>query len=207
MKIETIVVGPLGVNCYIVVDPASRAGMVIDPGDDAAEIIRYIGQANIQVKYIVNTHGHSDHIGANAALKAATKAPLLIHAADELMLKNPLNYLGETIVSSTADAFLKDGDILSLGGSQFKVLHTPGHTAGGICLQGDNVLFSGDSLFAESIGRCDLPGGNLNDLIGSLKTKVMALPDDVMVYPGHGPATKIGWERRHNPYLAADFRA
>ena len=206
MKIETITVGPLGVNCYIVEDPVSKEGMVIDPGDDASAILDYIQRENIQVKYIVNTHGHADHIGANSELQKVTKAKLCLHEADALMLSDPKKNLsvfwGQSVTSPPADQFLQDGEFLSLGSQQLKVLHTAGHSPGGICLAGDKILFSGDSLFAESIGRCDFPGGNMEQLVQNIKQKLLPLPGDTVVYPGHGPATKIGWERQHNPYMA-----
>ena len=205
MKLNQLTVGQLGVNCYIVSCEDTKESLVIDPGDNVEIILEKIEQENLQVKYIVNTHGHADHIGANTILKNKTKALIAIHSDDAPMLSNPkLNlsiYIGASIISDAADIILNDGDIMTIGNVNLSVLHTPGHTKGGICLLTEGALFSGDTLFAESIGRCDFPDGSMNDLIHSIQSQLMNLPDDVKVYPGHGPVTTIGWERTHNPYL------
>jgi len=205
MKLNQLTVGQLGVNCYIVSCEDTKESLVIDPGDNVEIILEKIEQENLQVKYIVNTHGHADHIGANTILKNKTKALIAIHSDDAPMLSNPkLNlsiYIGASIISDAADIILNDGDIMTIGNVNLSVLHTPGHTKGGICLLTEGALFSGDTLFAESIGRCDFPDGSMNDLIHSIQSQLMKLPDDIKVYPGHGPVTTIGWERTHNPYL------
>lgn len=205
MKLTQLTVGQLGVNCYIVSCEDTKEALVIDPGDNAEIILEKVAQENLQVKYIVNTHGHADHIGANNILKNKTKAVIAIHIDDVPMLDNPkLNlsvYIGASIISDPADIILNAGDIITIGNVKLSVLHTPGHTKGGICLLTEGALFSGDTLFAESIGRCDFPDGSMNDLIHSIQSQLMKLPDDIKVYPGHGPATTIGWERIHNPYL------
>lgn len=205
MQMKAFMVGPLGVNCYVLKDEFSGEGMVIDPGGSAAEILAYIKAEKIAVRYILNTHGHGDHIGGNDALRQGTGARLLIHGADAPMLTDPKKnlsaYMGFQAQAAAADEFLTDGQQLSVGHLSFQVLHTPGHSPGGICLFGEGVLFSGDSLFAESVGRCDFPGASEAALLKSLRDKVLPLPDEVRVYPGHGPATTIGWERQHNPYL------
>lgn len=207
MNIMVKQVGHLGVNCYIVSCKATGEAVVIDPGDSAAEIAESLSAQALRVKYIVNTHGHSDHIGANSEIKRVTGAPLLIHQADAAMLEdaklNLSQYIGRPILSVGADRLLKDGDTIAVGHLVFSVLHTPGHTKGGICLLVNDTLFSGDTLFAESVGRCDFPGGSMPELAQSIQTKLMALPDHVTVLPGHGPGTTIGWERAHNPYLGA----
>jgi glyoxylase-like metal-dependent hydrolase (beta-lactamase superfamily II) len=205
MKLNQLTVGQLGVNCYIVSCEDTKEALVIDPGDNAEKILEKIEQENLQVKYIVNTHGHADHIGANNILKNKTNAAIAIHIEDAPMIGDPkLNlsvYIGTSIISDSADIILNDGDTITIGNVNLSVLHTPGHTKGGICLVTEGALFSGDTLFAESIGRCDFPDGSMNDLIHSIQSQLMSLSDDVKVYPGHGSVTTIGWERIHNPYL------
>lgn len=205
MKVLSLTVGALGVNCYIYYCEETKEAVIIDPGDFAEKILQMLRDAALQVKYIVNTHGHADHIGANQALKAATGAALLIHEADGAMLTEPkLNlsaFMGEPIVCDSADRFLKDGDTIAIGSGRLIVLHTPGHTKGGVCLLDANTLFSGDTLFDGSVGRCDFPGGSMKELTRSIKEKLMVLEDGVQVYPGHGDPTTIGRERRLNPYL------
>lgn len=205
MKLNQLTVGQLGVNCYIVSCEYTKEALVIDPGDNAEKILEKIDQENLQLKYIVNTHGHADHIGANHILKNKTNAAIAIHADDAPMLGDPkLNlsvYIGASIISDDADIILNAGDSITIGNINLSVLHTPGHTKGGICLLTEGILFSGDTLFAESIGRCDFPDGSMTDIIYSIKNQLMNLPDTVKVYPGHGPTTTIGWERNHNPYL------
>lgn len=205
MKIDTIMVGEMGVNCYLVYCEETREAIAIDPGDDVNKIIAKIAAKELKLKYIVNTHGHADHIGANNELKKVTQAQILIHVADAPMLSDPkLNlslFIGEPIISGQADIILKDGDTIAIGNEKLSVLHTPGHSAGGICLLGKQFLFSGDTLFAESVGRCDFPGGSMAELLNSIKNKLMVLEDQVKVFPGHGTSTSIGWERDHNPYI------
>lgn len=205
MKILTLVAGPIGVNCYIVMDEETSEGIVIDPGGNAGDIIREVNNNKMTVKYVVNTHGHSDHIGANTEICKAFDAKLLIHEADKKMLTdsraNLSFFMGMNIISKPADAFIKNGDVIEFGNCKLKVIHTPGHSEGGVCLVTDGIVFSGDTLFAESIGRCDFPGGSEIVLINSIKEKLMVLPDDTKVLPGHGPATTIGWERKYNPFL------
>lgn len=205
MKIIALTVGPIATNCYIVYDEASREALVIDPGAEGKRIVAEVEKNHLKVKYIVNTHGHGDHIAANKYVKEATGAELLIHAADAPMLTdarlNMTAYMGKGISEPAADRFLAEGDVLKLGTTEFKVLHTPGHSPGGICLLGEQVVFVGDTLFQYSIGRDDLPGGSFTQLINSIKTKLLTLDDKIIVYPGHGPITTIGNERRGNPFL------
>jgi len=205
MKVIALNVGAIATNCYIAYDEESREAMVIDPGAEGKRIMAEIAKNKLQVKYIVNTHGHSDHILANKYVKDATGAELLIHTEDAPMLTNArLNlsaYMGENSTGPAADRLLQEGDVLKLGAAELKVLHTPGHSRGGICLVGEKVVFSGDTLFQMSIGREDLPGGSFKDLINSIKTKLMPLDDSLVVYPGHGPETTIGFEKRGNPFL------
>ena len=205
MEIRSFVVGPIDVNCYVVQDTETKQGMVIDPGGKGDVIWQYIQQASLDIQLIVNTHAHGDHIGAVDFLRERSGAGFYIHEADADMLldakKNLSAFMGFTLVTRPADVLLHDGDVVKVGQLSFRVIHTPGHSAGGICLYGEKVLFSGDSLFAESIGRCDFPGASSEQLIQALQEKIMVLPEDTRVYPGHGPATTVGWEHAHNPYL------
>lgn len=205
MKIIQLGVGQLGTNCYIVYCEQTLEAAVIDPGDNSEEILAEIKKANLKVKVIINTHGHADHIGANDAVQQATGAKVLIHHEDAAMLTSAqLNlsmYVGGGMVCQPPDQLLQDGDLITVGNIEFKTLHTPGHTPGGICLLADKVLIAGDTLFAESIGRTDFPGGSYSQLINGIKNKLMNLEDDVRVLPGHGPETSIGWERSHNPFI------
>jgi hydroxyacylglutathione hydrolase len=194
MFLRMYTVGMFGTNCFLVGDVETHEALIIDPGFDrdseARTILKEIERNNFEVKYIINTHGHIDHISGNASLKEATRAPILIHEHDAPMLSNPL-----------ADRKLRDGDLVGAGSVKFRVIHTPGHSKGSIILLGTDAVFSGDTLFAGSIGRFDLPGGSLVELKNSLRTKLLTLPDYVKVYPGHGPVTYIGEERRNNPFL------
>ena len=205
MKIIQVGVGHLGTNCYIVSCEQTLQAAVIDPGGSAETILAEINKANLNVEYIINTHGHADHIAANDAIKQATGAKVLIHHEDANMLTNAqLNlsmYIGDGIVCQPADRLLHDGDSISFGNINFKTLHTPGHTPGGICLLDNNVLIAGDTLFSESIGRTDFPGGSYSQLINSIKNQLLNLEDAVRVLPGHGPETTIGWERKYNPFI------
>lgn len=205
MKIIAMQVGNLGTNCYIVYSEQTKEAMIIDPGGDAGRILTSVGNAGLRVKYIVNTHGHADHVLANMKIKEATGAELLVHKEDAGMLTSPqLNlstFIGGGAVCGPADKVLADGDTLDIGELNFAVLHTPGHTPGGISLYCEGILFSGDTLFAESVGRSDFPGGSHRQLVESIRQKLMVLDDEVKVYPGHGPETTIGWERRMNPFI------
>lgn len=208
MILIRLVVGPLQVNCFILADEKTKEAVVIDPGDDAGDILKVIREKGLTVRYLVNTHGHFDHVGANRALKEATGALLLIHEGDApVMASAPLQSSAfgmEEISSPPADRFVKHGDVITAGEVKLKVLHTPGHSPGGISLLEDGMVFTGDALFAGSIGRTDLPGGDLLTLLRAIKTNLMTLPDDTRVFCGHGPASTIGEERRENPFLNRD---
>ena len=207
MIFESIAVGPLSVNCYIVACEKSREGIVVDPGGDVELIVTLVQKHNLKIHTIINTHGHFDHIGGNRHALAAFGARLLIHQADAPMLARSAEVArkyglqGEN--SPEADAFLADGMDVFFGECRLKVLYTPGHTMGGCCLyfEAEGKVITGDTLFADSIGRTDLPGGSHEQLLESIRTKLFTLPDDVIAYPGHGPETTIGHEKCCNPYF------
>ena len=205
MKIIKLEVGQLGANCYIAYCEKTLSGAVIDPGGNGKEIINIIRRENIKLSYIINTHGHADHIAANDEIKEATDASVLIHSADANMLvsaqDNLSAHIGNNLICQPADRLLNDGDIIMVGEIEFQVIHTPGHTLGGICVKANGVLFSGDTLFFQSIGRTDFPKGSHSQLISSIKNKLLTLADNVIVLPGHGEATTIGDERDTNPFI------
>ncbi len=205
MLLIRLVVGPLQVNCFILADEKTKDAVVIDPGDDARDILKVINEKGLKVKYIVNTHAHFDHVGANKAVKEATGAELLLHEADLPVLATvshqSRSFGMKPVASPPADRYVKHGDVITAGEVSLKVLHTPGHSPGGISLLEQGMVFTGDALFAGSIGRTDFPGGDLLTLLRSIKTNLMTLPDDTKVFSGHGPASTIGEERRENPFL------
>lgn len=204
MLVKTLAVGPLQVNCHIVACPQTRKAMVVDPGDEVPRILEALKQNDLEVEAIVNTHAHFDHIGGNKALCDATQAPLYIHSADAPLLERAQQqaaaYGMKTTPSPQPDKLLNEGDVLEVGTLKFTVIHTPGHSPGGICLHGDGNVFVGDTLFAGSIGRTDLPGGDFDLLIRGIKDKLWGLSDETVVYSGHGPETSIGRERKTNPF-------
>ncbi|MBF0398207.1 MAG: MBL fold metallo-hydrolase [Desulfobacterales bacterium] len=192
-------------NCFILGCEKTKEGVVIDPGDEVDKILLYLANLKITVKYIINTHGHFDHVGGNKRLKTVTNASLVIHQLDAPMLSiisysaASFGLSGEN--SPPPDMTVVDGDIINFGNASLKVIHTPGHTKGGISLYSEGNVFVGDTLFAGSIGRTDFPGGDYQTLIDSIKEKLLPLGDHVKVYTGHGPQTTIGQERRYNPFL------
>ncbi|NLU41218.1 MAG: MBL fold metallo-hydrolase [Firmicutes bacterium] len=202
MIVERMEVGELGVNCYVVACEPTRQAIVIDPGAEAERIARLIETRGYSLSLIVNTHGHFDHIGGNAHLKGRFSPTLAIHRSDAGMLADAEANLscflpGElAVISPTADLMLSDGDRVTAGTVSLEVIHTPGHTRGSICLLGEGVLFSGDTLFRDGVGRTDLPGGDCAELRDSLATRILVLPDSTRVCPGHGPETSIGQERQ-----------
>ncbi len=204
MILKKLVVGPLSSNCYIVGSESSKEGMIIDPGDETGVILKNVKDLGLEIKYITLTHGHIDHIGALKEVQEATSAEVAIHTdeADSLHEQLLSTMLGLSYPTPLPpDRSLQDGDSLDIGDLHFSVIHTPGHTKGGICLLGEGIVFSGDTLFNFGIGRHDLPGGNYSQLMNSIHTRLMTLPDDTVVYPGHGPESTIGAERRGNPFL------
>ncbi len=204
MIIRAMPVGPLQANCYILGCEETRHAAVIDPGGDVDQILLALARDRLTLKAIINTHGHFDHVSANKALKKATGAELMIHPQDAPMLAQLSGAAAmwgmRSEDSPEPDRLLEDGDTVTVGHIVFKVLHTPGHTPGGISLYTDNAVFVGDTLFAGSIGRTDFPGGDFDTLIRSIHTKLFTLPEDVAVYAGHMEATTIGREKRYNPF-------
>lgn len=202
LKIFTV--GPMEANCYILYNPDKREGLIIDPGAEGSHLIKFIKQEKISINYIVNTHGHPDHIGANRKIKEHTNAPILIHQYDAPMLAKSgsvLSFIFPLESSSpAADTFIKDGDLIECAGMKLKVLHTPGHTPGGISLLIDDSIFTGDTLFSGSIGRSDLPGGSQEVLLNSIK-KILSLDENLIIYPGHGPSTTVRQELHSNPFI------
>ena len=208
MILKKLVVGPFAANCYIVGSELTKEGVIIDPGDEARQILKKVKDLQLDIKVIVLTHGHIDHIGGVKEVKEATGAEVAIHTDDAKSVSGQEGRLISMLVSglsypapSSPDRLLNGGDSIDIGDLNFLVLHTPGHTPGGICLLGNGVVFTGDTLFNYGVGRTDLPGGSHSQLMNSLHTKLMVLPDETIVYPGHGPETTIGAERRGNPYL------
>ncbi len=204
MIFKKLVVGPLATNCYIVGSESNKEGMIIDPGAEAEVILRNVKDVGLEIRSMALTHGHIDHIGALKEVKEATGAEVAIHTDDaQALQENSVNtLLGLSYPTPLpADRLLKDGDSMDIGDLHFLVLHTPGHSPGCICLLGEGVMFSGDTLFNYGIGRTDLPGGSYSQLMNSIHTKLMTLPDNTTVYPGHGPDATIGAERSGNPFL------
>lgn len=205
-SIKSVVVGPVDVNCYVLKDKATGKGAVIDPGGHVERIMSLINDMKADIAEIIITHGHFDHIGALDELRNAVGCGASIHELDaEMLLKSRKNlsiFMGTEASFRPAERLLKDGDVIRFGESFLKVIHTPGHTAGGICLyDGDKVLFSGDTLFAGSVGRSDFPGGDHYQLIESVVKALAEVKDETVVYPGHGPETGMGYERKTNPFL------
>lgn len=207
MIFETIVVGELGVNCYLLADSANREGIVIDPGAEAEKILAAVKANGVRVLHVLNTHGHFDHIGGNSRVTEVTGARLMISREDEpflaLAARSATMYGLAAENSPPPAAYLAEGDSIRFGRHALRVIHIPGHSAGGCCfyLEDEGILISGDSLFAESIGRTDLPGGSQTQLVGAIRAKLLTLPAETRVFPGHGPATSIGHEKKYNPYL------
>jgi hydroxyacylglutathione hydrolase len=200
--VKELTVGPIMANCFILGCEETKEAAVIDPGDEADRILMTLAESALTVKYIINTHGHFDHVSANKRLKEVTGADILIHPLDAAAA-SAWGFSSEN--SPPPDRMLEDGDIVTVGNIELTVLHTPGHTPGGISLYTDGAVFVGDTLFAGSIGRTDFPGGDFDTLKLSIQRKLYTLNDDVAVYPGHMGTTSIGREKRTNPFVRLDL--
>lgn len=205
MKLYRMPLGALGTNCYIVVDESNQHCLVVDPGGEGERLVALLKEKGLQPEAVILTHGHGDHIGGVQAVVDAFKVPVYINKGDEEFLTNSNFNLSGAIgqpVKVTGDIrFIKEDDVIRLGEYSFKVIETPGHTPGGVCFYGEGMVLAGDSLFLESIGRTDFPGSSYEDLIDSVRHKLFTLPEETVVYPGHGPETTIGHEKTYNPFV------
>ena len=208
MLIKQMIVGAMGVCCYVVSCEETRKGFIIDPGGNEEEILATCKQEGVSVQYIIGTHGHPDHVCGNAKIKAATGASIVMHKADAEFFgrKEVKDYFAMFgfPASPPPDKLVEDNDVLEAGKISLKVIHTPGHTPGGMCLYGEPHLFAGDTLFVGGVGRTDFPGGDTNQLLHSIKEKLLTLPPETVVWPGHGyggASSTIGEEARSNPFL------
>ena len=205
MILNKFTLGMFASNCYILGSKESKECIIVDCGDKSQEVVDYIKSNNLIVKYIINTHGHLDHIMGNNLLKKEFNAPLCIHSLDEKMLSNPLlngsSFYSCDFISEKADILLKDADSIQIENLKLIVMHTPGHSEGSICLLSDNYVLTGDTLFQLGIGRTDLPGGSENEILNSIKNKLFQLDNKMKVYPGHGNPTTIGYEKQNNPFF------
>ena len=209
MLVERFVVGALEVNCWVVADEASREAMVVDPGDEPDRIEDWLKEQKLKARYLVCTHSHFDHVGGLPELKEATKADILLHKAELPIYERAAEMARlwgfQLEKLPKPDRFVAEGDEITVGSLRFKVWHTPGHSPGGICLVTPEAVFTGDSLFAGSVGRTDLPGGDYEALMKSLQ-RLSARPDDTVVYAGHGPASRVSREKASNPFLTGEFQ-
>jgi len=194
-----------GTNTYLVWDEKSGEAAIIDPASESQELINKIKNMDITLKYLISTHAHGDHIGGNESINNNFDVKICIHKEDVAALSdstlNLSSFISSELKAPQADIILNDGDILKLGNNELKIIHTPGHTKGGICILTGNLLFSGDTLFAEGIGRADLPGGDYATLLNSIKTKLLTLDGNIIVFPGHGPSSTIEDEKVGNPFV------
>lgn len=209
MKVKILTVGMFQSNCCIPYCPETKEAVVIDPGEEGERILSFISDNRLDVKYIVNTHAHIDHVSALTEVAGSLRVPVLLHKEDDFIFNN-LAYQGslfglEAPKGVTIDRFVEDGDEIAFGRETLKVVHVPGHSPGSIALLADSVrphiVFSGDTLFKGSIGRTDLFGGSFDQIMESLRDVFLALPEDTIVYPGHGESSSIGAEKRYNPFL------
>lgn len=201
--VRKLAVGMLETNCYVIYDEKTKAGAIIDPGGSKERILAFLKEEQIDIQAILLTHGHFDHIAALYGVKEYTKAPVYIGENEKQLLAKPEKNLSNQFgveISLTADHYLEDGEMITVGDIDLKAIYTPGHTKGGVCyyLQSEDKLFSGDTLFFNSVGRTDLPTGNMEELYKSIKEQLFILKEETKVFPGHGNATSIGYEKKSN---------
>jgi glyoxylase-like metal-dependent hydrolase (beta-lactamase superfamily II) len=207
MILKSLVVGPIAANCYVIGDEKSRSGAVIDPGDEAGRILSLIEELDLKIQFLIGTHGHFDHVAAVAPLKRELTCDFLLHRNDLPFVANSKSTAqgwGFDIEQvPQPDRCLEDGDILGVGDIEMRIFHTPGHSPGGICLYlpGENLVFTGDTLFQGSIGRTDFPLGSMENLVESIRKRLYTLADDTRIYSGHGEPTRIGEEKRYNMFV------
>lgn len=201
MELKRIPVGMYQANCYILMDKKSKEGIVVDPGEYSDLILQELNKMNCKVKYILLTHGHVDHVSAVKKVRDVLKAPVCINEKDEEAILKSLQLFGTPETCGAADIKIKEGDSFKIGEKDIKCIETPGHSLGGMCFIVDDIIFTGDTLFEGSIGRTDFYGGNFEILINSIKEKILTLPEDTLVLPGHGMETTVGKEKISNPFL------
>ena len=203
MIIKSFVLPPIENNNYLIIDEISKAAALVDCSSMDDSILLELKKQNAILKYVLLTHGHFDHIGGLNELPESVK--VLMHSSDMEWVNEVNTYLPmigmPTMDIPKIDSFIKDGDIIKLGNLEIKVIHTPGHTQGGVCFYTENCLFSGDTIFKESVGRCDLPGGNFDQIVESIEKRIFTLPDETIIYPGHGKTTTVAWEKENNSYM------
>lgn len=200
MEVKRVVAGIYGANCYIIMDEKTKEAVALDPGGDVDDIEKAINQMGANIKYILLTHGHVDHVTGAGELKSIVDAPVGINKKDDDLIHSGGDLFGP-LLASEADIHIKENDVFKIGEIEIKCIETPGHTPGGMCFLAENAIFTGDTLFFGSIGRTDLEGGDSEAIINSIQTKLMTLNDDIIVYPGHGPQSNIERERNKNPFL------
>ena len=205
MKIKKMLVSDYETNCFILSDEQTKEAVIIDPGDDGIVLMEYINEQKLTVKYILNTHGHNDHVGNNDYMKAQTGALVAIHADDVDILQNPQLYIQDDSIKGQAapDIILHNGDEITFGAYTLTVLYAPGHTKGGVVFweKKEGVCFCGDTIFRGTVGRTDLYGGDMEVMLNTVQKRLAVIGDEVQLYPGHGPTTTMGYERKLNRYL------